>query len=682
EENDAYSEISGTSMATPHVAGAVALLAQKHPDWRATKLKATMTASAAPSDDLGPYAQGAGLTDVARAIGQQVTADPGSVGVERTTAAQSKTITYANGGSSAVTLDLALTSDAPAGLFTLSASKVTVPANGTAAVTLAVQPGTSLAEQPFGGELVATAGTARVVTPIAMDIARYTLTVQTPGTTGTDHTWVTLLTDLDRETETAFAHSGATGQVRVRPGHYVAQSYLLSGDENAPEITSIADPALTISGNKTVTFDTRAAKPVSIALTDKKAVPAYNEAGWTIRTKKPEIWGSNDPFGVLMNVDFAHLRTGPAVGSGKAPGYASYVTGSSAQPVNGWIDNSPAVYRFYFYERGRMMAGKKAILGPNDFAKVTSKVGADVPDAQVSRFAVARAPGNSPVTRNPADRQTPLSYGYDVPRTIVEYFNQDQQTEWLTTSSQRGYTYYQSDWRSFKAGRSYTEKWANGVIGPVFPEPDFRQQFAARYFGDTMGGPAPLHGDGSGHEGHRTYGGSSVDVWIYRNGKEIAHSTGTPQASQVPAEAGDYRMKATYRSDPVFTLSTVVDAEWTFRSGHVADSQAVNLPMTAIRFNPDLDIFGYAPAGRLFTLPISLDRQVGAAKAATRSLTVDVSFDDGKTWHRAPALRRGEKATAVVLHPRGSGFVSLRAAATDSAGNTVRETITRAYRFK
>lgn len=682
EGNDAYASLNGTSMATPHVAGAVALLAQKHPDWRATKLKATLTAAADPSADVTPYQQGAGFVDVARAITQSVTADPVSLGIARLSTAQTKTISYANTGSSAVTLNLALSSDAPAGLFKLSASTVTVPAGGTAAVSLTVQPGADLADQQFGGKVVATAGAVRVVTPIAMDIARHTLTVATPGSPESGHEWITILTDLDRETVTAFGHYGESTAVRVQPGRYVVQSYMFSGDVNDPEITSLVDSALVVTADRTVTMDPRKAKPVAISVTDKKATATYGEVGWTIRTRAPEIWGSNDPYSAMLNTKLDKLNTGTAVGSGKASGFVGFVTGSWAQlDADGSPINSPAVYRLYFYERGRMLTGKTKTLGKNDLAKVTALVGADVPGVQVSRLSVPRAPGNSPVTRSDLDRSTPLSYQYDAPRTIVTYFNRDQQAEWRTTSAQRGYTYYQGAWTSYQPGRSYTEKWANGVTGPVFPQPDFAQQFAARYFGDTMGGPAPLHGDGSGHEGQRAVGEGSVDVRIYRNGQEVAHSTETPQASQVPAAAGDYRMHATFRSDPAFTLSTLVDAEWTFRSAHVPDGKSVNLPMTAIRFNPDLDIFGNAPAGRLFTLPIFLDRQVGAAKATTRSLTVEASFDDGRTWKRVPALRLGEKATAVLQNPRGSGFVSLRASATDSAGNTVRETIVRAYRY-
>ena len=41
-----YTSLNGTSMATPHVAGAAAILAQKHPDWPAESLKARLVSTA------------------------------------------------------------------------------------------------------------------------------------------------------------------------------------------------------------------------------------------------------------------------------------------------------------------------------------------------------------------------------------------------------------------------------------------------------------------------------------------------------------------------------------------------------------------------------------------------------------------------------------------------------------
>src|SRR5262249_28894774 len=60
---DYYIKLSGTSMATPHVAASAAILAEQHPDWTATRLKTALMSSA---KDLGdsPYDQGAGRVDL------------------------------------------------------------------------------------------------------------------------------------------------------------------------------------------------------------------------------------------------------------------------------------------------------------------------------------------------------------------------------------------------------------------------------------------------------------------------------------------------------------------------------------------------------------------------------------------------------------------------------------------
>ncbi|GAB3450550.1 S8 family serine peptidase [Actinophytocola sediminis] len=74
-----YGRSSGTSMAAPHVAGAAALLVQRHPDWTPARLGAALTGTAIPLSGAGPLAQGAGRLDVARAASADVLATPSTV---------------------------------------------------------------------------------------------------------------------------------------------------------------------------------------------------------------------------------------------------------------------------------------------------------------------------------------------------------------------------------------------------------------------------------------------------------------------------------------------------------------------------------------------------------------------------------------------------------------------------
>ncbi len=74
-----YRPLSGTSMATPHIAGAAALLRQLHPTWAPALVQANLMNTA---KDLGKvvYEQGAGRVQVAQAAAAPLVAVPGSLG--------------------------------------------------------------------------------------------------------------------------------------------------------------------------------------------------------------------------------------------------------------------------------------------------------------------------------------------------------------------------------------------------------------------------------------------------------------------------------------------------------------------------------------------------------------------------------------------------------------------------
>lgn len=74
--NTAYSRISGTSMATPHVAGLALLLKQQHPDWSPLDIRAALANTSDKISDLDGklydvYSQGAGRANVGTAVKTQ-----------------------------------------------------------------------------------------------------------------------------------------------------------------------------------------------------------------------------------------------------------------------------------------------------------------------------------------------------------------------------------------------------------------------------------------------------------------------------------------------------------------------------------------------------------------------------------------------------------------------------------
>ncbi len=142
--------ISGTSMASPHVAGVAALTRQAHPTWTVEDIKAAIVNTGDPVQVVGYRTSrgGTGLVQpqkstttqvVARASGDEFAVSV-NFGYEELLADYSKTreITLKNNGSTAATFGVAqaIPTTSTVHSVVLSAPSVTVPAGGTATVNV------------------------------------------------------------------------------------------------------------------------------------------------------------------------------------------------------------------------------------------------------------------------------------------------------------------------------------------------------------------------------------------------------------------------------------------------------------------------------------------------------------------------------------------------------------------
>ncbi|NLG23270.1 MAG: S8 family serine peptidase, partial [Actinomycetales bacterium] len=290
-----YTSMSGTSMASPHIAGAAALLLQDDPDLSSVELKNTLMSSSFPLSE-GPFQLGAGRLDVPAALDAEVVAT-GSISFgyfdwpHEDDAPVTRTVTYTNDGASETTLTLRveggddLGGTLPDGLTALSASEVVVPAGGTATVDVTLDSTVAPVGRTLSGFLIASAdGTdvARTGWGLMKEEERYDLTLRATDLAGAPALAYVVLQGREDMWPYMYEVDGELS-LRLPAGTYAAMSYMdVEVSADAAGVALVGDPQIDLTQDTVVELDARDTSEITVDVEADGVQPSQQRMEYNI----------------------------------------------------------------------------------------------------------------------------------------------------------------------------------------------------------------------------------------------------------------------------------------------------------------------------------------------------------------------------------------------------------------
>jgi subtilisin family serine protease len=800
-----YQTMSGTSMATPHVAGAAAILAELHPAWTGTQLKNALMSSAKGLDDFTPYEVGTGRVDVPASLGDIHATGSAYFGFfpwpNADATAVDRTVTYSNDGDDPVTLDLAASfrdgagagDPAPAGTLAMSDDQVTVPAHGTASVTLTADPSLIPSGSQEAGTVVASLDGAPVArTSIAMDkeSERYTLTLRATGRDGQPaSTWVVLHAFDDSLLGPVFVDGETT--VRLPVGTYSAMAFMDTSDgPDSKGMALLGNPQVDLTQDRVVELDASTAVPVE-AKVGRRAEAVATRIGyhthdvvdfdaemwmpydidhvyasptaevtkgdfefvsrWRLRKPSFDVSTPTHRFDVTQasgggwldgtsTLETAYLGTGseasyagkdvtgkavvitrdPSVGDREAA-MTALAHGAALLLV---VNNAPAEFLDGIYDdQGRRVqlpvGGVSGLEGESlvDLATAGDEITVsgsmnspwvyDLQSPHAGRIPddLTYRPTADELTRVDAryygdkDRiggefrfdfrpSSPFASGFELysrfPQVRTEWVNNPEGTQWVQNASIiKGGWSVRGGKRTFTPGGHATEEWFSPVIHPRLGQGFWKPVRQNDFLQINL----PSFGDA----GHAHTGGmdpSDQTMRLYHGTKLIKRSDGWQSLNaEVPAKLMKLRVTSDSRRPASWKTSTSSHSVYEFWTKNMTRPGMLHdpiLPLVQVNFHVDTDLAGDTRAGRRDTIGFDAWTMPEAAlKGTVVGGRLQVSYDDGASWQAVPLTGRTGHWTGHLSYPdNASRFVSLRAHAWDSKGNTVTQEITRAYGLK
>jgi subtilisin family serine protease len=790
EGEGSYVAMSGTSMATPHVAGAAALLAHVHPDWTGQQLKDALVSTTKPTVQYSPFAAGTGRLDVAAAVRSTVYSTGSALAAVKwpypASGLVQKDVTYTNSGVEPVTLNLALKNQGiPAGLFTLTTSQVTVPAHGTAAVGVVSHLDLAADDAGYSSMLTATdtsgAAVAHTSIGVSKQSQRVKLSLRAKDPHGAPLSGVVVLKDIKRDVVPQVYEVNGSLDVSVRPSTYAGWMYAdvpgLDGPHSLGRAV-ISQPELDVNQDRTVTFDAAGLRKVA-AVTPRPSqntyvrvdqyrsyadlhrfVDSYQLEWWIYDS----LWATPSPKVTQGSYTFATRwrQVQPALTIGS---FDSVVQSWSPKLPEG-IGLSPVVYvgsdPAKYDVRGKIVvAQRNDAVPPTEQAAAAAKAGAklllilndgygpldawaDLPQEEAPTLPVAslntdqakqllahrpmllrleshpypdylydlvqhhagavpKDPAYRPGARDLARidesfRDTKpgeaLDVRFDLSPDLVTavgatatpvpaqgdhtvFVTASPKVQWLSMAAVPDLT-EQSSSLSYRAGSTTRDTWFAGIQRPRLLSDSALSTPPSRT-GDIMSVfSLPGFADSGAHQGVVYDVGASVTSRFYQ-GDTLVGEGADALSVEVAPERLPYRLVVdTKRALPDRPYSPSTHTEWGFSSGQASFERLETLPLLQLDYSIGTDLSGRAK--RHTDVVVSASQLPGAVgTGAVKAATVEFSYDDGATWKPVKLQRFKAGWRAKLDAPRSAEYVSLRVTAHDDAGNSISQTVQRAF---
>jgi hypothetical protein len=519
------------------------------------------------------------------------------------------------------------------------------------------------------------------------------LTVHTIGLDGQPMAGFVLLTNVDNQNLARPILDTTDGLTRmaVPDGHYSA--LLVDGQGN--DYRFVLDSEFTVTDGTSITLDERTATVAASAPTTPKPADLESSSFGISR---------GDSTNVADWFDFFNLDPTPA----------SFLINPVAKPKHGVQVINPAFeltspataaspYQYHITEPTDHVSGAfPTKVDAAHLATVTRHYDTAQADGPVLSVNIGEPRAEADAGKFGLRGFTEITPG----TSRTEYFSASPDIVWLSivdadaVSSDEVFT----SPIVYQAGRHTTETFHQGAehpgpeldLGPVAVtcaacSAEDSLQFNLFPYNDNTPGHYALQ-DGLFQPGES----ESASFQLRRDGTLVASDDTGPQfvGIQVPGGTARYALTENVgRSIGTLPLSVASQTTWSFTAnpGHgtpiprgwtcpAGGTNCGTLPFLYAYYTADTTPTDGLTAGR-HTLDLDVQRQQGAPNIPVTGADVSVSYDDGATWVPAGVRGHAGQYTASFTVPAAAvgGYVSVRVAAWDAAGNRIDQTVQRAY---